>query len=95
MGFLNNLLHGPATIAMKDAEPETPTIKDSMPEAISWPTDDEFAGYVNGMYCREYAVRVVVDFISRQLASLPLKVYRKCATARWQGLSAIRANCRA
>ena len=79
MGFLNNLLHGPATIAMKDAEPETPTIKDSMPEAISWPTDDEFAGYVNGMYCREYAVRVVVDFISRQLASLPLKVYRKNA----------------
>ena len=79
MGFLNNLLHGPAVLAMKTAEPETPTIKDSMPEAISWPTDAEFAGYANGMYCREYAVRVVVDFISRQLASLPLKVYRKNA----------------
>lgn len=65
MGFLNNLLHGPAVLAMKTAEPETPTIKDSMPEAISWPTDAEFAGYANGMYCREYAVRVVVDFISR------------------------------
>ena len=79
MGFLNNLLHGPAVLAMKNAEPETPTIMDSMPEAISWPTDAEFAGYANGMYCREYAVRVVVDFISRQLASLPLKVYRKNA----------------
>lgn len=79
MGFLNNLLHGPAVLAMKNAEPETPTIMDSMPEAISWPTDAEFAGYANGVYCREYAVRVVVDFISRQLASLPLKVYRKNA----------------
>ena len=49
MGFLNNLLHGPAVLAMKNAEPETPTIMDSMPEAISWPTDAEFAGYANGM----------------------------------------------
>ena len=82
MGFLNNLLRGPAAIAMKGAEPETgalPTVGDAMPEAISWPTEEDFAGYVNGMYCREYAVRVVVDFITRQLASLPLKVYRKNA----------------
>lgn len=82
MGFLNNLLRGPAAIAMKGAEPETgalPTVGNAMPEAISWPTEEDFAGYVNGMYCREYAVRVVVDFITRQLASLPLKVYRKNA----------------
>ena len=60
MGFLNNLLRGPAAIAMKGAEPETgalPTVGDAMPEAISWPTEEDFAGYVNGMYCREYAAR--------------------------------------
>lgn len=56
MGFLNNLLRGPAAIAMKGAEPETgalPTVGDAMPEAVSWPTEEDFAGYVNGMYCRE------------------------------------------
>ena len=89
MGFLNNLLHGPAVLAMKNAEPETPTIMDSMPEAISWPTDAEFAGYANGMYCREYAVRVVVDFITRTATR------KRCATAHWPSSSAIRAICRA
>lgn len=78
MGFLSNLLRGPASIAMKMAETDRlPTIVDATPTAIGWPTDEEFEGYVNGWYCRDYAVRVVVDFITRQIASLPFKVYRR------------------
>ncbi|NEG56141.1 phage portal protein [Bifidobacterium platyrrhinorum] len=82
MGLFTRLLTGPAAIAeRKAAQVATPTIMDAMPEAISWPTDDDFPSYgmAYGLYAREYAVRVVVDFISRQIASLPLKVYRKRA----------------
>ncbi|MBW3090427.1 phage portal protein [Bifidobacterium miconisargentati] len=80
MGFLDDLLRGPAALAMKSADTERlPTMADAMPPAISWPTDVEFAGHVSGMYCREYAVHVVVEYITRQLASLPLKVYRRNA----------------
>ncbi|TPF97570.1 phage portal protein [Bifidobacterium sp. UTCIF-39] len=78
MGLLDNLLsRNAASIMMKSANADPPTIIDATPNVISWPTDDEFAGIANGMYCREYAVRVVVDFIVRQLASLPFKVYRR------------------
>lgn len=56
-----------------------PTITDSMPPAIDWPTEREWEQAANGLHCREYAVRVVVDYITRQLASLPLKVYRRNA----------------
>lgn len=76
MGLLDRLLHGPAALAMKQATP-APTIADSMGDAVEWPDDDEFAGAVNGLLCREYAVRVVTDYIVRQIASLPLKVYRR------------------
>lgn len=80
MGLIDRLLHGPGAMAAFKAAPvELPTIMDAMTEAISWPTDREFPGRMQayGLYCREYAVRVVVDFIARQIASLPLKVYRR------------------
>lgn len=81
MGLFDRLLHGPASIAMKSADTiALPTIKDAIPDTvINWPTEVEWQGYANGMYCREYAVRVVVDYITRQLASLPLKVYKRNA----------------
>ena len=78
MGFLNDLLRGPAAMAMKTADADVlPTIGDAMPPAIDWPTEQEWEQVANGLYCREYAVRVVVDYITRQIASLPLKVYRR------------------
>ena len=80
MGLLDRLLHtNAAEIAMKQDEPSTalvPATSVDIPDT-SWPSDIDFTGWVNGMYCREYAVRTVVDFITRNIASLPLKVYRK------------------
>ena len=80
MGLLDRLLsNNAATLAMKEApaSPIPPATSIPIDTTDIWPTDDEFAGYVNGMYCREYAVRTVVDFIARNIASLPLKVYRR------------------
>ena len=54
-----------------------PATSTPVPDGISWPSESDFMGWVNGMYCREYAVRICVDFITRNIASLPFKVYRK------------------
>ncbi|WP_241735136.1 hypothetical protein [Bifidobacterium dentium] len=79
MGFLDRLLHNnAATAEMKMAEVDSvPTPATSLPIAMSgdsWPSDANFYGYASGLYCREYAVRVVIDFITRNIASLPFKV---------------------
>lgn len=84
MGFLDRLLHNnAATVEMKMAETDSvPTPATSLPIAMSgdsWPSDADFYGYASVLYCREYAVRVVIDFITRNIASLPFKVYRKNA----------------
>lgn len=83
MGFLDRLLHNnAAVIGMKMAEADAhPTPATSIPLANgdSWPSDAEFYGGASGVCYREYAVRVVIDFITRNIASLPFKVYRKNA----------------
>lgn len=83
MGFLDRLLHNnAAVIGMKMAEAgghPTPATSIPLANGDSWPSDMDFYGYASGAYCREYAVRVVIDFITRNIASLPFKVYRKNA----------------
>ena len=81
MGLFDRLLRGPAAVVLKSADTANlPTIMDAAtPSVIDWPTEREWEHAANGLYCREYAVRVVVDYITRQLASLPLKVYRRNA----------------
>lgn len=69
MGLLSRLINGVGgTVA-----------RTSMvaPAAYTYiPNDSVEYDYVLGAEYREYAVRVVVDFIADQLASLPLKVYK-------------------
>ncbi|GAA6124216.1 hypothetical protein BPY_23240 [Bifidobacterium psychraerophilum] len=87
MGIISQLLHGPASYEMKAAEaqasePETTATAvtipaTSIPVDANWPEEADFVGYLNGLHSREYAVRTVVDFIVRNIASLPFKVYRK------------------
>ncbi len=83
MGFLDRLLsNNAATVGMKMAEAvEHPMPATSIPlvNGDCWPSDMDFYGDASGIYCREYAVRVVIDFITRNIASLPFKVYRKNA----------------
>ena len=86
MGLIDHLLHGPALATFRSyADPANtstgvtipPVPASSVPDDTQWPTEAQFGDSLNGMYCREYAVRTVVDFIVRNIASLPLKVYRK------------------
>lgn len=81
MGLFDRLLHtNAASIDMKSDTTSatlTPATSTPVPGVKSWPSEADFTGWVNGMYCREYAVRTVVDFITRNIASLPFKVYRK------------------
>lgn len=80
MGLLDRLLHtNSAEIAIKQNESDSKAVipATSTDPGVEWPSESEFVGWVNGMYCREYAVRTVVDFITRNIASLPFKVYRK------------------
>lgn len=84
MGLFDRLLHGPALASFRSyADPTNMGVSLPVTPATSvsngdpWPTDTQFEYDLNGMYCREYAVRTVVDFIVRNIASLPLKVYRK------------------
>lgn len=78
MGILDRLLRNNAALIelKQDEQAIIPATSTQAPNE-SWPTESDFIGWVNGMYCREYAVRTVVDFIVRNIASLPLKVYRK------------------
>jgi HK97 family phage portal protein len=87
MGLLDRLLHGPALASLSSyadpanmgAAPTPVTPATSLSNGDSWPSGMQFEQNMNGLYCREYAVRTVVDFIVRNIASLPLKVYRKDA----------------
>lgn len=90
MGLLDRLFDGfgarMAAAEIKSADDTqtggvlTPMTSVDVPSSGYWPSEADFDGWINaayGMYCREYAVRIVVDFISRQIGSLPFKVYRK------------------
>ena len=87
MGLFDRLLgRSVAHLAMKTGEAETSTVVSGIEGAgavvgsdAQWPSDVDFYGWANGVYCREYAVRVVSDFIIRNIASLPFKVYRRTA----------------
>lgn len=82
MSFLDSLFHGPAAIDLKSGEADSTAVTvpaTSTQSDVSWPDEWDFIGWANGMYTRQYAVRVVVDFIARNIASLPFKVYRRDA----------------
>lgn len=72
MGLLSRLLNGVGgQVARSQSLP---------PSAFTYIVNDDVGyQYALGAEYREYAVRVVVDFIADQLASLPLKVYKPVA----------------
>ena len=84
MGFWKDFLtRSPAALAMKAAEETASPPPVIMPadttgdDTIHWNTIGDWTGHAYGTYCREYAVRIVIDFITRNIASLPFKVYEK------------------
>lgn len=85
MGLLTDwLTRSPAMLAIKTAQqpdpaPTMPPPASSIPDdTINWATTSlDWTADAYGTYCREYAVRIVVDFITRNIASLPFKVYEK------------------
>ena len=78
MGLFSKLFSVPQ-LAMKSADTAAPVPVTAIPETDWWPSETDWHYSANGTLCRDYAVRVVTDFISRQIASLPFKVYRKDA----------------
>lgn len=86
MGLLTDwLTRSPAMLAIRNADrnheptPAMPPPASSIPDdTISWNTTSlDWTADAYGAYCREYAVRIVIDFITRNIASLPFKVYEK------------------